>query len=743
LTALPESLSKLQNLTSLSVSYNELTALPEWLSQLQNLTSLSVSHNKLTALPEWLSKLQNLTSLSVSYNKLTALPESLSQLQNLTWLSVSRNRLTILNILELKRLRWLDTSDNPLETPPLEVADKGIEAIHDYFRQLETKGEDYLYEAKLLIVGEGGAGKTTLARKIENPNYKLQNNEESTRGIEINQWQFPLKQGRTFRMNIWDFGGQAIYHATHQFFLTKRSLYVLVADMRKEDTDFYYWLNVVELLSDNSPVLIIKNEQQDRHREINEHQLRGQFTNLREILTTNLADNRGLNEVIEKIKYYISNLSHIGSRLPKTWVNVREALERDSRDHISFEEYLSICENNGFTEKNYKLQLSGYLHDLGVCLHFQEDPILKNIVILKPEWGTDAAYRVLDDKSVISYLGHFNKADLAAIWSESKYANKHDELLQLMMKFKLCYKIPRTNNAFIAPQLLSENQPAYPWNEQNNIILRYTYEFMPKGILTQFIVATHHLIADQACVWKSGVVLEKDKTKAEIIEHYGKREIRIRVAGLHRKELMAIVMYEFDNIHNSYKQLKCDKLIPCNCAECKNNQNPYFYPFEDLQNFLETRKQNIQCRKSAEMVNVLELIDDVIDIMQFPEKEEEPTGGIIIGNVEKMILQQSKSGDNIMATSIEKKPAVKSPWANGSFYLFVFVVVISALGVLSNSVPLYALPLILIAGILFVPIIGALQLKQDEHLSDKSFVELMKITISQLPLIGKMARKKP
>ena len=83
--------------------------------------------------------------------------------------------------------------------------------------------------------------------------------------------------------------GQEIYHATHQFFLTKRSLYALVADTRKEDTDFYYWLNVVELLSDNSPMLIILNEKQDRRREINERQLRGQFANLKEILATNLA----------------------------------------------------------------------------------------------------------------------------------------------------------------------------------------------------------------------------------------------------------------------------------------------------------------------------------------------------------------------------------------------------------------------------------------------------------------------
>ncbi|MEH2298752.1 MAG: hypothetical protein V7K88_06780 [Nostoc sp.] len=100
---------------------------------------------------------------------------------------------------------------------------------------------------------------------------------------------FLLDSDREFRVNIWDFGGQEIYHATHQFFLTKRSLYALVADTRKEDTDFYYWLNVVELLSGNSPLLIIKNEKQERKREINERELRRGFTNFQETLTTNLA----------------------------------------------------------------------------------------------------------------------------------------------------------------------------------------------------------------------------------------------------------------------------------------------------------------------------------------------------------------------------------------------------------------------------------------------------------------------
>ncbi|WP_062294873.1 COR domain-containing protein [Nostoc piscinale] len=222
-----------------------------------------------------------------------------------------------------------------------------------------------------------------------------------------------MENGREFRVNIWDFGGQEIYHATHQFFLTKRSLYALVADNRKEDTNFYRWLNVVELLSDSSPVLIVKNEKSDRTREINEPQLKGQFNNLKETLATNLAKNdQRLNNVIKEIKHQITSLPHLGTPLPKTWVKVRETLENDPRNYISLDEYLNICQQNGFTRHEDKLQLSGYLHDLGVCLHFQDDRILEKTLILKPKWGTDAVYRVLDDPQVINNLGKFTWEDL-------------------------------------------------------------------------------------------------------------------------------------------------------------------------------------------------------------------------------------------------------------------------------------------------------------------------------------------
>jgi hypothetical protein len=147
---------------------------------------------------------------------------------------------------------------------------------------------------------------------------------------------------------------------------------------------------------------------------------------------------------------------------------------------------------------------------------------------------------------------------------------------------------------------------------------------MPKGIITQFIVAMHPLIDEEDFVWREGVVLEKDGAKAEVIESYDKREIRIRVSGKQRKELLTIVAYELDRIHSTYrKRLRYNKWIPCNCESCKGSQEPHFYRYEILREFVADRQYKIQCQKKPyKMVDVLRLIDDVIDVKKIIAYDE-------------------------------------------------------------------------------------------------------------------------
>jgi GTPase SAR1 family protein len=524
-------------------------------------------------------------------------------------------------ILNLPHLEELNVGGQPIEIPPPEIVKEGVEAIKNYWRQRQEVGIDYLCEAKLVIIGEAGAGKTTLAKKLQNPDYTLEPQEHSTEGIDVVRWSFPAalrvkKDGREdlhrsdFNVNIWDFGGQEIYHATHQFFLTRRSLYVLVADDRKEDTDFNYWLQVVELLSDRSPLLIVQNEKQDRQRDIDLGKLRADFPNLREAFHANLATNRGLSGLERAIRQELEYLPHIGTPLPKTWSRVRAALENDPRSYISLDEYLAICQEHGFERREDKLQLSGYLHDLGICLHFQDDPVLKNVIILKPKWGTDAVYRVLDDHAILDQRGRFGLGDLARIWSDEIYASMRDELLRLMMKFQLCYQLPNVE-AYIAPQLLSPARPEYEWEGRGGLVLRYDYEFMPKGILTRFIVAVNHLIADQDLVWKSGVILEREGSRAEVMEDYPRRKITVRVSGGDLRVLLAIVDDQIERIHASFPRLKYDKFLPCNCDVCQARDEPFAYPLSELKDFA-VAGDKIQCRVGRKMVDARHLIRDVL-----------------------------------------------------------------------------------------------------------------------------------
>jgi internalin A len=188
----------------------QLTQIPSEVFELEHLEVLNLSWNQFITVPEFISKLQKLMSLDLRYNQLTTVPESISRLQNLTELYLMSNQLTIIpgSISELQNLEILNLRNNPIETPPPEVVfdrkgNTNLEGIKNYFRQLERE-KDYLYEAKLLIVGEGGAGKTTLAKKIENKDYVLKEDEPTTEGIDIIKWEFPLPGNKNFRVNIWD-----------------------------------------------------------------------------------------------------------------------------------------------------------------------------------------------------------------------------------------------------------------------------------------------------------------------------------------------------------------------------------------------------------------------------------------------------------------------------------------------------------------------------------------------------------
>jgi internalin A len=642
---LPSELANLKYLDTLRL-YGDYKTIPDWIFEYEYLQDL-VLNGRFDSVSDKLGNMQRLTRLGMA-GKFDLIPAPVFKLHLLTNLNMSFNAIRVIpsDILNLSNLIELDVSDNPIEMPPSEIVFKvnehthrmdNLEAIRNYYESLRDEEEDHLYEAKLLIVGEGGAGKTSFANKILDPKYELVHDEKSTEGIDVMQWTFPINSEQTFRVNLWDFGGQEIYHATHQFFLTNRSLYVLIADSRKEDTDFNYWLNIVELLGEGSPVVIIKNEKQDRKRQIGEPQLRSRFPNIAKIIGTNLETNRDLGKVIDEIIHQLRHLPHIGTPLPRSWVAVRDMLEQDSRNYITVDDYYNICKVCDLHDRSKQETVIDYLHDLGVCLHFKSDPILKRYVILKPQWGTRAVYTVLDNQQVINNFGRFGRNQLDFIWNDISYKGMCDELLQLMMKFKLCYRIPDIEDVYIAPQLLSENQPDYNWDDADNLFLRYQYEFMPKGLVIRLIVAMHRYIPDDL-VWKTGVILERTTSRAEVTEHYQNNRIHIRVTGRNKKDFLAIIMHEIEEIHATYQGLKYDRLIPCNCEKCNNLTEPHFFKYDMLQRSLEETNE-VMCEISFLMINTRNLLDDALPKSNEIKRALRRDKSINIARVDRMVVE--------------------------------------------------------------------------------------------------------
>ena len=648
----------LPHLISLYLRYNDIgdagaRVIAEKLTQL---TSLDLRRNDIgnagtTAISQ---KLTRLTSLNLSENSQLTSIAAMSNLSMLQELHIARTGVTDLS--PLKRLierglpvmwdtylsaRGIHVEDCPLVRPTPEVILQGHEAVLNYFREIEDQGFDRLFEAKVLILGEGGAGKTSLVRRLYFPDQPLPGVEETTRGIDVHHYEFKTSENGRFRLNVWDFGGQQIYHATHQFFLTKSSLYVLVDDTKKDnktihDEGFKYWLEVVETLSDRSPVLIFQNEKGGRSKQIDEAGIKGRFPNVLQTYRGNLEKADSARDLKDAIEFHTQKLPHIDDQVPAKWVTIRAAVEQEAEDkpYISQDRYFEIYRQHLKFDRTKALHLSRYLHDLGVFLHFQGHGALGKTVILQNRWATDAVFNILDDEKVKSQLGHFTIEDCRRVWSSSEYADMHEELLSLMAKFELCYLLPDTREeTWLAPQLLSPSKPGDigDWADPGDLVLCYRYEFLPKGLISRLMVRMHRFVKQPEMSWTTGALFEREQTYvlAEVTPQGD--EIVLRGRGPESKALLSVIASDLDALNASFAGLKdkVGKWVPCICDKCAGVASPTLFEQKHLLRRKRHNKLTIECPKSFVDVSVLELLDG-LKLGQLPQWAEEPRDEKII-----------------------------------------------------------------------------------------------------------------
>ena len=560
LSKLPPEIGALRSLTSLNLSFNQLTQLPAEVTQLSNLTSLNLSDNQLTQLPAEVAQLSNLTSLSLNDNQLTHLPAEITQLSNLRWLDLSNNQLIQLPdvVGKLSNLRWLDLRDNPLPIPP-EILEQGYNptTIFNFYTEYLTGQKKPLNEAKLLIVGQGSVGKTSLVNRLLHD--KFNPHENKTEGISIQPWRVG-----DIQLNVWDFGGQEIMHATHQFFLTKRSLYLLVLDTRQADAEnrLEYWLKIIQSFGSNSPVIVVGNKVDQQALDLDQRGLQSKYPSIKAFVETSCQSGQGINDLKAAITEQINQLEHIKDELPLSWFDLKTQLEEMERDYMPYPEYMQLCQEKGINEQSQQT-LIGFLHDLGVVLNFRDDPRLEDTNILNPVWVTNGVYQILNDNALMTdHKGILERSMLDRILSSERYPrNKQLFIIDMMRKFELCFDLV-PDKQFLIPDLLSKEEPdTGQWNDV--LAFQYHYNVLPGSIISRFIVRSHTLLSRKT-YWRSGAVLAHEGSRALVKADREDKKIFIWVSGSEgtRRQLLGIIRSNFAHIHSTITGIEVAGKVP-------------------------------------------------------------------------------------------------------------------------------------------------------------------------------------
>lgn len=554
--------------THLDLSGLGLSTLPPEIGQLFALRWLYLGGNQLSTLPPEIGQLSALTELQLQNNQLTTLPPEIGQLSALTRLYLHGNPGLELPE-ELLGPEWLVVFGKKAKPA-------SPQAILDYYFARQAGGTKPLNEVKVILVGRGGAGKTSIRRRlIEN---RFDPEQKETPGIEIAHW--PLEgHADGIEAHLWDFAGQDITHATHQFFLTKRSLYLLVLEGRSDsqDRDAEYWLRLIRAFGEDSPVLVLLNKWDEKPFPLQEFTLRREFPQIRGIVRTDCRTGLGIRELERTLLHTVRGMESVTQPFPTLWFKVKERLADMKENYLPLCDYRRLCRQNGVSDPGKQDSLAETLHTLGIILHYADDARLYDTTVLNPRWVTTSVYTLLrhvEKRQAASgrHDGHLSLEEARAALPGERLQTNEDGtpldmvayLLGLMERFELCYPLEGREQTWLIPQLLSPQNPpdlGEAWFTEPATRLRYVYTVLPEGLLPRFIVRAHPLV-HRGQVWRQGVVLEMEdedsggSARALVIAEPGRERIEVTVIGppAARLRLTKLVRAHFHDIHASFSR---------------------------------------------------------------------------------------------------------------------------------------------------------------------------------------------
>lgn len=538
----------------------------------------------------------------------------------------------------------LQINGNKLSPPPPEIIRKGNVFIKIYYNNIFNKSKSMIFdetsdensilnEVKVILVGEGASGKTSLVKCIIGEKF---NSEESqTHGIHIIKQKF-TRENQDFQVNFWDFGGQEIMHATHQFFLTKRCLYLLVLDSRK-DEKAEYWLRYIQTYGCDAPVIIVLNKTDENPSfDVNRGFLQKKYHNIKAYYKTSCSTNKGIKEFKEHLMHQLWDLELRKTAYPKNWTKIKFELENMKEDYINYEKYRNICKKNKVSDTSSQKVLLELLNDLGVVLNY-EKMRLHDTNILNPLWLTNAVYRIINSPILVQTKGELCINDIDTIINDPRYYKENPEhwtnifkfwkpeqkilefptdkflfLIDTMKQFELLFQIDDTR--YFVPALLPEQENIIPL-DSSKITLHFIIEFLdfiPAGIFPRLMVQLHKYIYKHK-IWKTGMMIEEKaifKNIAIIMLDKECKQINIIINGNRNRDFLTFIRGTIKEIISSYSLVKYVEWIP---LPMQNKNEKYLIDYAELLGYEECKQTNYFSGKLKRTFLVSDLLNGVED----------------------------------------------------------------------------------------------------------------------------------
>jgi len=632
----------LPSVRSFSLAENSISSLPYEFGTLTRLRELNLSDNEFSKFPNILCSLTELKQVDLSHNHISELPDGVREMTGLQTLILHHNKFTSVPnvLLALPLFRELDITKNRIKGIPKEILNQKGKAPLLYLHQLQL-GSQTTFRMKLMLVGAGNVGKTSLLKSIDRFCHKVKVRQDeapnvATDGIDITEIYIknkalPSAEDR-IHFSAWDFAGQEVYYATHNFFLSHRAIYLVVFNAANPDLkSVEYWVQSVTRMK--APVCLVASHADELEEDDLTTAIRPMlqkfgktFTSLQNVVALSNKTGAGIPELLDILVATCLKEPYMPEQMPKPYIRLEAKLKETSvyQKHCDFDTYLLIARECGLDSVEGARAAAIFMNDIGVISYFPD--LDEDFLILSPQWLTDMFATVCTLKHNFVKNGILMRSECFQIWQEPDYPeNLHNILIAILRKFKLAEILPpvgdksrqlgdnslvsESSSRIFIPALLSseEDSRAFKnlWSRvvaPESVVGRFFhFKFIPIGFFARIIVHILHSFSwYPEYYWINGVVCTQDDSKLLIrLEGY---YLKILVRGQQPEKYIGDIVESVDTVCSELLQQSYSVLVPCVQCLFAEEDDPHLFTVVEITQAISEGKKFVRCGKITRTV---------------------------------------------------------------------------------------------------------------------------------------------